>query len=277
MPVMSAIEQMFCRSTPWRAFARRTILPWATSGTPLAGDVLELGAGSGAMAEGVARTHPQVRLTVTDLDPAMVRAASHRLSGLPGVAVKQADVTALPFDDGSFDAVTSYLMLHHVIDWPTALVEAARVLRHDGILLGYDLTNTAFAADPSSRQIAPPDAGGRRTATRAGSGRVRGRDGAPVVPEPRDALPCSPASSSDLLTPPIPNGIGTRVRPRWSTLTVVRSRSCRLTGSGTPGRAGRCPARPLRRCRGARRWCDGVRPTQRSGHRGRRGARRAGC
>lgn len=145
MPVMSAIEQMFCRSTPWRAFARRTILPWATSGTPLAGDVLELGAGSGAMAEGVARTHPQVRLTVTDLDPAMVRAASHRLSGLPGVAVKQADVTALPFDDGSFDAVTSYLMLHHVIDWPTALVEAARVLRHDGVLLGYDLTNTAFA------------------------------------------------------------------------------------------------------------------------------------
>ena len=162
MPVMSAAEQMFCRSAPWRAFARRTILPWALSGTELAGDVLELGAGSGAMAEGVALTHPEVRLTASDLDPAMVRAASHRLSGLPGVAVKQADVTALPFEDESFDAVTSYLMLHHVIDWPAALEETARVLRHDGILVGYDFTDTAFArlihrADRSPHRILTAD------------------------------------------------------------------------------------------------------------------------
>lgn len=159
---MSVVEKMFCRSAPWRAFARRAVLPWALSGTPLAGDVLELGAGSGAMAEGFVRSHPQIRLTATDVDPAMVRAARHRLAGLGGVTVKQADVTALPFDDGSFDAVTSYLMLHHVIDWRTALEEAARVLRPGGILVGYDFTDTMFArlihrADRSPHQILAAD------------------------------------------------------------------------------------------------------------------------
>jgi ubiquinone/menaquinone biosynthesis C-methylase UbiE len=145
MPIMSTAEQLFCRSAPWRTFARRVVLPWALAGTPVSGDVLELGAGSGAMAEGVMRTHPGISLTVTDLDPAMVHAARDRLSGLAGVTVEQADVTALPFDDGSFDVVTSYLMLHHVIDWPAALSEAARVLRPRGALVGYDFTDTGFA------------------------------------------------------------------------------------------------------------------------------------
>jgi ubiquinone/menaquinone biosynthesis C-methylase UbiE len=138
------------------------VLPWAVAGTPLSGDVLELGAGSGAMAEGVMQTHPQITLTVTDLDPAMVRAAHERLSGVAGVAVRQADVTALPFDDGSFDVVTSYLMLHHVIDWPAALAEAARVLRPGGSFVGYDFTDTVFArlihkADRSPHRILAVD------------------------------------------------------------------------------------------------------------------------
>lgn len=55
------------------------------------------------------------------------------------VAVEEADVTKLPFDDASFDAVTSYLMLHHVIDWEDALAEAHRVLKPGGLLAGYDL------------------------------------------------------------------------------------------------------------------------------------------
>lgn len=59
--------------------------------------------------------------------------------------MEQADVTALPFGDASFDAVTSFLMLHHVIAWREALGEAARVLRPGGAFLGYDLTNTRAA------------------------------------------------------------------------------------------------------------------------------------
>lgn len=162
MPVMSALERSFCRSTPWRAFARRQVLPWALAGTPLTGDVLELGAGSGDMAESAIRAFPDIRLSVTDIDPAMVETASRRLAGRAGVAVQQADVTALPFEDASFDVVSSYLMLHHVIDWPAALEEADRVLRPGGVIVGYDLTDTLVArlvhrADRSPHRIIAPD------------------------------------------------------------------------------------------------------------------------
>jgi ubiquinone/menaquinone biosynthesis C-methylase UbiE len=145
MPAMSLVERVFCRSGPWRTFARRIVLPWAIEGAPLSGDVLELGAGSGAMAEGMVRSHPAITLTVTDVDPAMVHAARSRLTGVAGVAVQQADVTMLPFEDASFDVVTSHLMLHHVVDWAAALGEAARVLRPGGLFVGYDFTDTRFA------------------------------------------------------------------------------------------------------------------------------------
>lgn len=158
MPVMSAIESAFCRSAPWESFVRRAVLPWALDGHQLTGDVLEIGAGSGAMADGVARVFPTADLTVTDVDDAMVSAARARLADHQTAAVKRADVTALPFDDASFDAVTSYLMLHHVIAWQEALAEAVRVLRPGGTFIGYDLTDTRIArlvhrADGSPHRI----------------------------------------------------------------------------------------------------------------------------
>jgi len=144
VPVMSAVERAFCRSAAWGIFARRTVLPWALARRALTGDVLEIGGGAGAMADGVARRFPDLRLTVTDLDPAMVDAARRRLTHR-GVTVQQADVTAMPFEDASFDYVTSYLMLHHVMEWEKALAETNRVLRPGGQLLGYDLTDTPVA------------------------------------------------------------------------------------------------------------------------------------
>lgn len=76
MPAMSAVEQAFCRSHLWRWFTRRVIFPWALDGLELHGDVLELGSGSGAMAEELLARSPSIRLTATDVDPAMVGAAT---------------------------------------------------------------------------------------------------------------------------------------------------------------------------------------------------------
>ena len=145
MPVMSAVERAFCRSLPWRVAARRAVLPWVLRGGRVEGDVLEIGGGSGAMADGLARAYPNVSLTVTDIDDAMVRAARARLSVYRNVRVERADVTDLAFADQTFDMVASHLMLHHVIAWREALLEAARVLRPGGVFLGYDLTDTRLA------------------------------------------------------------------------------------------------------------------------------------
>lgn len=145
MPTMSTLEGAFCRSSPWRFFARRTVLPWALDDNSLSGEVLEIGAGSGAMAAGAARSFSNARITVTDVDQAMVDAARDRLAAYPNVNVQRADVTTLPFETGRFDMVTSYLMLHHVIDWEDALVEVSRVLKPGGVFIGYDLTDTRLA------------------------------------------------------------------------------------------------------------------------------------
>jgi ubiquinone/menaquinone biosynthesis C-methylase UbiE len=145
VPVMSLVEQGFCRSAPWQRFADRVVVPWALRGVELHGEVLEIGAGSGAMAAAVARRAPGASFTVTDLDPAMLRAAERRLARFGHVRVRQADVTALPFPDDSFDLVSSHLMLHHVVRWQEALAEAARVLRPGGRFVGYDLTRSVLA------------------------------------------------------------------------------------------------------------------------------------
>ncbi len=142
MPSMSAIERAFCRSPPWGWAARHVVAPWALSGFEPRGDVLELGAGDGAMAQATALAFPEVDLTVTDVDAAMVEAARVRLAGHSNVTVLQADVTKLAFEDESFDVVCSYLMLHHVVEWKRALREATRVLRPGGTFIGYDIAKT---------------------------------------------------------------------------------------------------------------------------------------
>jgi ubiquinone/menaquinone biosynthesis C-methylase UbiE len=137
---MSTIEKRFCRSSPWRLLARRVTLPWALQGIELQGDVLEVGAGSGAMAAGILDRFPAVHITATDLDPEMLAKAEATLSPYGARAdTARVDVTGLPYADGSFDAVLSFIMLHHVGDWPTAVGEMVRVLRPGGHLIGFDL------------------------------------------------------------------------------------------------------------------------------------------
>jgi ubiquinone/menaquinone biosynthesis C-methylase UbiE len=140
VPEMSRFAQVMCRSAPWRLFAGRVVLPWALQGQKLAGDILEIGCGSGAMAAEVLRRYPEVRLTATDYDESMVSVARRRLAPFgPRAEVRQADATGLPFSDGSFDVALSFIMLHHVVDWEKAIAELLRVLRPGGFLVGYDL------------------------------------------------------------------------------------------------------------------------------------------
>ena len=140
MPAMTKVERALCRSGPWRVFTRRVVVPWAIGPTELRGDILEIGSGSGAMAAELLARAPAIRLTATDVDPAMCAAAAGRLERFGARAqVQEVDATRLPFDDGCFDGVVSFVMLHHVVAWEVALGEAVRVLRPGGVVVGYDL------------------------------------------------------------------------------------------------------------------------------------------
>ncbi|WP_238010072.1 class I SAM-dependent methyltransferase [Dactylosporangium sp. AC04546] len=89
-------------------------------------DLLDVGCGTGEFLRSLA---PAVgRLAGVDTSPAAVAA----LGGVPGVEAHEADAIALPFPDGSFDAVTARHMLYHVSEPLAAIREAHRVLRPGG-------------------------------------------------------------------------------------------------------------------------------------------------
>jgi ubiquinone/menaquinone biosynthesis C-methylase UbiE len=80
---------------------------WLNEQLPLAGDVLEVGAGTGALWTRIDHARRGLRMTLTDSSPAMCA----RLRAIPGAQVLQCDATKLPFANDSFDTVVANHML----------------------------------------------------------------------------------------------------------------------------------------------------------------------
>ncbi len=97
------------------------------------GDVLEIGGGTGA---NLPHYRDAERVIVTEPDPFMRRRLRPKLdeARVP-VEMSEAAAETLPFEDGSFDAVVSTLVLCTVRDQRAALAEIRRVLAPDGRLL----------------------------------------------------------------------------------------------------------------------------------------------
>ncbi len=112
---------------------------------PGGASVLEVGCGPGHLSVRMARDH-DLRVTASDLDPAMVERARRSVersfeAADPGRPVLvQADVAALPFEDGMFDAVVSTFSMHHWADPDAGLAEIHRVLRPGGRALIWDFS-----------------------------------------------------------------------------------------------------------------------------------------
>lgn len=99
--------------------------------------VLDLGSGTGYPALLAAQTvGSSGRVIGLDLAEQMVAAAERKAKrlGLTNVTFRQGDVTRLPFEDGSFDAVTSRFCLMFLPDIPQAVIDIARALRPGGWL-----------------------------------------------------------------------------------------------------------------------------------------------
>jgi len=116
--------------------------------------VLEIGIGTGRIA--LPLLEQGVNVTGVDIAPQMLEQLDKNYretveavrQGTPDQAwgtlvTRRADMTALPFADGAFDAVIAVHVLHLVPQWRQALDDALRVIRPGGsFLLGQDVTAT---------------------------------------------------------------------------------------------------------------------------------------
>ncbi|MBN8223696.1 MAG: metalloregulator ArsR/SmtB family transcription factor [Xanthomonadales bacterium] len=125
--VAGDMERHYSPGRTWEALAR-SALPLLETG-----DVLDIASGDGVLAELLA-PHSR-RYVCIDTSARVVAAASERLSRLRNVEVREADMHALPFKDGSFDLVVLMHALTYSARPAQAVAEAARVLRKGGSLL----------------------------------------------------------------------------------------------------------------------------------------------
>jgi ubiquinone/menaquinone biosynthesis C-methylase UbiE len=91
-------------------------------------EVLEVGCGTGLILQrlaGLAR-----RAAGVDLSPGMLARARER-----GLDVREADATALPFGDATFDVAVSFKVLAHIPEVAKAIAEMCRVVRPGGYVV----------------------------------------------------------------------------------------------------------------------------------------------
>jgi ubiquinone/menaquinone biosynthesis C-methylase UbiE len=97
--------------------------------------ILDAGSGAGQIAKHLIKyADPEAEIICLDLSHEMLRRARHRLkSDRPRFIV--ADLSRLPFADGSFDCVTCGYVLEHLPDARMGLSEISRVLVPGGRML----------------------------------------------------------------------------------------------------------------------------------------------
>jgi SAM-dependent methyltransferase len=109
-----------------------------------AGDVLEIGCGTGALTRRLAAR--AARVVAIDLAPGMTAAARARCAGLANVEIERADATRYGIGAARWDAIVSVATLHHL---PAAemLARMRDGLRPGGVLAVLDLVADAGARD----------------------------------------------------------------------------------------------------------------------------------
>jgi SAM-dependent methyltransferase len=133
---MNRFHKWYCRSGHWKRKIQDEILPWTLRDLELGDSVLEIGPGPGVTTDYLRNRVKDIECL--EVDPALASSLGDRVVGT-NVHVQHGNATAMPYRDGSFSAVVSFTMLHHVpsISLQNQLfVEAHRVLRPGGIFAG---------------------------------------------------------------------------------------------------------------------------------------------
>jgi len=125
--------------------------------------VLELACGTGVVTSKLADAlGPDHRITASDLNPDMIDIARRKLPDDGRISWQVIDATALPFDDGEFDAIICQFGCMFFPDRPKAMRAARRVLRAGGQFVfniwdRLDQCPVLAAADAEIRASFPDD------------------------------------------------------------------------------------------------------------------------
>jgi len=128
-PVIGDWHAWFIQQAGWTQPTRRWLYREARLGQ--AGNILEVGCGTGVIAEELASSTP-ARVTGLDIDPAMLTLTKQQESRVTYV---RGDAHALPFPNASFDAVVCHYLLLWLADPEQGVREMARVVRPKGCVL----------------------------------------------------------------------------------------------------------------------------------------------
>ncbi|HVM74997.1 MAG TPA: class I SAM-dependent methyltransferase [Candidatus Saccharimonadales bacterium] len=136
---MNSFEHLACSSSAWRYFSERHLLPWVFAGQQLGEHALEIGAGYGAGTQFLRRRVERVTALEYDVRLTMAWKAKGQSEG---VEIVCGDGAQLPFGDERFSSVTAILVLHHLKSaelQKRMLSEVMRVLRRDGVFVGFEI------------------------------------------------------------------------------------------------------------------------------------------
>jgi demethylmenaquinone methyltransferase/2-methoxy-6-polyprenyl-1,4-benzoquinol methylase len=111
-------------ATLWRVATTRAVAPRAGE------TILDVAAGTGTSSASLARNGASV--VAADFSHGMIEVGRQRQAANPFISFVQADATALPFDDDTFDAVTISFGLRNIVYPRAALAEFYRVTKPGG-------------------------------------------------------------------------------------------------------------------------------------------------
>ena len=117
-----------------RVVAREALGPHSSERSPLASAVLDVGTGTGKLAQAILEAAPTARVVGVDFTFGMLRVTPRGLSLAAGDALR------LPFPGGQFDAIVSAFVVRNLGDVPQGVREQVRVLRPGGRMVVLETT-----------------------------------------------------------------------------------------------------------------------------------------